>query len=275
MNKEYDIPGRLKQYFPIFIELLGDNKIDWKKVTKVFSRKVTEWLDKHAKTGQNIRVEASFFNIITASIEGNPIATGHLDFIRRLFEELIECLDEGERKLIVPALYGMLTNIDKKFWNFLGELCVLNNIKKSTNYQLVEIEVPVVSTNPSGAKLDFKFYSPEKRKNIFIEIVNVHLNEVENWSDEKVNNLLHQKIQGKLNLTGIKLNNSFTLIPIFWGQFADLRRINQFYKDSKIAFQSTFAPSCYVSFSYPDGKKVHYFGTIDSIINKTNTNGEK
>lgn len=266
MNKEYDIPGRLKLYFPIFFELLGDNKIDWKMVTKVFSKKVKEWIDKHLKSGQNIRVEASFFNIITASIEGNQLATSHLDFIRKLFEELINNLNSEERKLIVPALYGMLTNIDRKFWNFLGELCVLNNIKKSAKYTLIDIEVPVVPTNPSGAKLDFKFFNHEKSNYTFIEIVNLHLNDVESWSDEKVNNLLHQKIQGKLNSTGIKLNNGFTLIPVFWGQFSDLKRIDQFYKDTKITFQNTLEPSCFASFSYREGKSLHYFGTIDSII---------
>lgn len=268
MNQEYDIERRLKQYFPIFFELLGSNKVDWKKVTKAFSRKVNEWHQKHGKTGENIRVEASFFNIITAAMQGNELAEGHLNFIRKLFEELINHLDIEERKLIVPALYGVVTNIDRKFWNFIGELCVLNNLKKSTKYRLADVEVPVVPSNPSGTKIDFKFVNLETPAHVFIEIVNVHLNDIEDWPDEKVNNLLHQKIQGKLNSTGIRLNNRFQLMPVFWGQFSDLRRINKFYRDNKISFQNTFEPSCYASFAYPDGKKSHWFGTIDSIVRK-------
>jgi hypothetical protein len=266
MNQNYDIQGRLKMYFPIFFELLGDNKIDWKAVTKVFSKKVKGWIEKSDKTGQNIRVEASFFNVVTATIQGHQLAQSHLQFIKKLFEELIQELDERERKMIVPALYGMLTNIDRKFWNFVGELCVLNYIKKLTGYKLEEIEIPVTTNAVNGPKLDFQFCDAEKTVTHFFEIVNVHLTDTQEWSDEKINNLLNQKLQGKLNATGIRINDNFKLVPVFWGQFDELQRIHRFYQESQISFQNTLEPMCFASFGYGDGSHTYHFDSIDSII---------
>lgn len=265
---QFDIQGRLRMYFPIFFELLGEHKIKWHTVTKVFSKKVEEWKAKHAQIGENIKAEVSLFNLITASIQGNENATSHLKFIRNVFEELILKLNAHERKLIVPALFGMLTNINRKFYSFFGELCILNNIKKFTSYNLIAVEVPVIPDQPNGVKLDFHFVDPATSKSLFIEVVNVHLNGIEKWPDDKVNNLLHQKIQGKLNATGIKHNQTFQLLPVFWGQFDELERINRFYKEHKMIFQNTTQPWSFASFSSGNGTRTYVFGTIDSIIER-------
>lgn len=267
-EQRFDIEGRLRLYFPIFFELLGDNKIKWKTVTKVFTKKVDEWKVEHDKTGQNIRAEVSLFNLITASIQGNENATSHLKFIRNVFEELIQSLDKKERELVVPALFGMVTNINRKFYSFFGELCILNNFKKNTTLKLIAVEVPVLTDQPDGPKLDFHFINPENSNSLFIEVVNVHLNGIEEWPDEKINTLIHQKIQGKLNATGIKHNQKFHLLPVFWGQFAELNRINTFYKEHKVAFQNATPPWSFASFDYGSQNKVYFFGTISSIIEK-------
>ena len=79
-----------------------------------------------------------------------------------------------------------------------------------------------------------------------VEIVNIQLNEMESWSDEQVNNLLNQKIQGKLNRTGIRENSNFQLIPVLWGSIEELNRVNTFYKTNGISFRNTSIPVCYV-----------------------------
>jgi hypothetical protein len=266
----FDIEGRLKIYFPIFFELLGNNKLDWKTITKVFTKKVEQWIMKYESTGQHIRVEASLYNVITASIQGNAHAISHLDFIRKLFEDLILRLDATEQKLVVPALYGLLTNMNKAYRNFLGELCVLNNVKRNTNLKLVNVEVPVVASRPDGPKLDFKFFNSEKSTHLLVEIVNVHLNDVAEWSDEKLSQLLQEKIQHKLNITGISENETFHLIPVFWGSFEELKRTNKFYKENGPQFKNTVEPVSFASFTKLDGSKIHVFGTISSIVDMHN-----
>ncbi len=267
-----DVEGRLRVYFPVFFELLGDNKLDWTTAAKALTRKVNQW--KAKANGGTIRVEASFYNIITAAIEGNQQAATHLDFIKKVFEELIQRLDRDERRLIVPALYGLLTNIDRKFRNFLGELLVLNNMKRNTQFKLQNAEVPVVSSVPNGPRIDFQFLDVNKSSTLLVEVVNVHLTDIANWSDERVNNLLHQKIQHKLNITGIRKNPNFQLIPVFWGSFEELVRIDLFYRVSGISFRNTVEPTSFASFTRANGQKVHMFGTIRSIVDFYNSNQE-
>lgn len=259
----FDLEGRLRIYFPVFFELLGVNRLNWKSATKVFSKKVAQWIKKAG--GKEIKVEASFYNIITASIQGNVSASQHLDFIKKLFEELIQRLNEKERKLIIPALLGMLTNIDRKFRNFLGELLVLNNIKKNSEFVLTSVEVPLLQGAPDGVKIDFQFLNPLTSNQLLVEVVNVHLNEVSDWPDSRVNRLLHQKIQHKLNVTGIRKNSKFQLIPVFWGSFEDLRRIHMYYQETGITFENTSEPTSYTTFSTSNGP-IHMFGTIRSIM---------
>jgi hypothetical protein len=260
-----DVVGRLQQYFPIFFELLGDNPLKWKTVEKVLAQKIEVWKAKAG--GKTIRVQASFYNIITASIEGNAQATGHLDFIKKLFEELILRLDTEERKFVVPALFGMLSNVDNKFWNFVGELLVLNNFKKHTQLRLTAVEVLAMADKPDGSRIDFQFFDKEGQSTLLLEVVNVHVHGCSTWADEQINHIIHQKIQHKLNKTGVKSNQKFWLVPVFWGSYEDLARVNSFYISNDIKFQNTTEPTSFVSFTIGSSTdRVHMFGTIGSIV---------
>lgn len=262
---DLDVVGRLQQYFPVFFDLLGDNRLNWKTVEKVLAQKIEQW--KLKAGGGTIRVEASFYKIITSSIEGNPQAVAHLDFIRKLFEELIQRLDNEERKLVVPALFGLLSNVDNKFWNFVGELLVLNNLKKRTQLKLQDVEVPAIPSRPDGPRIDFQFFDNEKVSILLVEVVNVHVHGCASWTDEQINHILPQKIEHKLNKTGIKSNQNFSLVPVFWGSFEDLMRVDSFYVSRGINFQNTTEPTSFVSFSIGNGaQQTHMFGTIRSIV---------
>lgn len=262
---DLDVVGRLRQYFPIFFELLGDNRLNWKTVEKTLAQKIEQW--KQKSNGNTIRVEASFYNLITAAREGNTQAAGHVDFIKKLFEELIRTLDAGERKLVVPALFGMLSNIDNKFWNFVGELLVLNSFKKRTQLKLADVEVPATPSRPDGPRIDFQFFDKEKVSPLLVEVVNVHVHGCADWTDDQIHHIVHQKIEHKLNKTGIKSNQNFWLVPVFWGSFSDLVRVNSLYVSRDIHFKNTTEPSSFVSFSIGNSiERVHMFGTIRSIV---------
>ncbi len=98
--------------------------------------------------------------------------------------------------------------MDRKYLNFLGELCVLNNVKRKTSLKLAGVEVPVMRNMPNDPNIDFKFLNTTNSTHFMAKIVNIQLNEMESLSDERVNNLLHQKIQGKLNRAGIRENSN-------------------------------------------------------------------
>jgi len=266
MTTKYDIKNRLKEYFPVIFELLGDINLDWKTIEKRFSQKLDEHLKKFDLTGQPIRIQASLFHVITSSKEGKEEATTLLDFITKLFQELITSLDKEEKKLIKKNLFDLLTNIDMKYLNFLGELCVLNQVKRNTKLKLIATEQPLAKNKKDGAKIDFVFYNSESGKKLLVEIVNVHINENVTETNEKIEILLDQKIKGKLNRKGLRTTFEFLLIPVIWGPIDDQKKLIQYYETFQPKFTNTSTPFCYMPFSDSVGNRVHKFGTIDTIL---------
>jgi len=61
----------------------------------------------------------------------------------KLFEELADILDEREKILIKGNIFGMLTNMDLKYLNFLGELSVLHRLKKTLPIKLIATKTPL------------------------------------------------------------------------------------------------------------------------------------
>jgi hypothetical protein len=266
MTSPFNIQEKLKIYFPILFELLNDNKIDWKMVEKTFFRKYEQYQKKHTKTNSPFQIEASFYSIITASIKGEKPAIMLLDYIQKLFEELADNLDDAEKKEIKTTVFGFLTNIDTKYLNFLGELSVLNQFKRRTPFKLVKTEEKLQEVGDNNSTIDFKFFNPTTSGFEFLEIVNMHLNEKNTSSDESINILLTQKISEKLLKKGIKENPKFFLVPVIWGNWREIKCIEQYYKKFKPTFQNTGVPVCFVPFTTQDGKLVQRFGTIDTIF---------
>jgi hypothetical protein len=266
MTTKYDIKNRLKDYFPIIFELLGDNNLDWKTIEKRFGKKLDEHIIKFNFKGQPIRIEASLFHIIIASKQGKDEAIGRLDSITKLFQELIIRLDNEEKRLIKKNLFDLLTNIDMKYLNFLGELCVLNQVRRNIDLKLIATEQPLDKDNRKGAKIDFVFFNEKSTNKFLVEIINIHINETNTSTDDKIKTLLDQKLNGKLNRKGIKMTPEFLLVPVIWGQPDEIKRLIQYYKTFKPKFQNTSIP--FYSLAFPDefGNLVHKFRAIDTIL---------
>lgn len=269
IKPEFDIENRLKIYFPILFELLDGNKINWKKAKKVFTRKFQEYEARQAATNSGFRIEASFYNIISSAINKEPGAIRLLDFIQKLFEELTDGLNRPEKKLIKDNVFGFLTNMDMKYLNFLGELCVLNHLKRVSPYKLIDTEVLLIPEKKDGSKIDFKFLNTETKKDVLVEIVNIHLNEKNTADEVSIENMLTQKIGEKLLKKGITQNKGFNLIPVLWGQWTEIKVIGKYYEAKKTKFANTTTPVCFMTFTDQNGVMVHKFGTIDTIFENT------
>jgi len=269
MTSPFNIQEKLTDYFPILFELLNNNRIDWKMVEKTFAKKYEEYQIKHQKTNSPFRIKASFYNIITASIKKEKGALMLLDYIQKLFEELTDKLDSDEKKEIKSTIFGFLTNIDSNYLNFLGELSVLNQFKTRTNFKLVKTEEKLMTSGSNNSTIDFKFFNPTTNSFELIEIVNIHLDEKNTSNDERINILLTQKISEKLSKKGMRENPRFFLVPVIWGNWKEIKCIEEYYKKNNPSFQNTGIPVCFVPFTRPDGKLVQRFGTIDTIFSNS------
>jgi hypothetical protein len=266
MTSPFYIQEKLKEYFPILFELLNDNKINWRMVEKTFFKKYEQYQKKHSITNSPFPIEASFYSLITAAIRNEKPARMLLDYIQKLFEELTDKLDSDEKKEIKNTIFGFLTNIDTKYLNFLGELSVLNQFKTRTPFKLVKTEEKITNSSDNNSRIDFKFFNPTINGFVLVEIVNIHLNDKNISSEEKIKILLTQKISEKLLKKGLKESSKFFLVPVVWGNWKEIKCIEQYYKKEKPSFQNTGTPVAFVPFTTPDGKLVQKFGTIDTIF---------
>jgi len=268
---KYDIQNKLKTYFPVFFELLNNNPFDWFEVDECFGRKADEYMARQKKTDGTFPIQASLLIIIRrAVIEKEPDAIRLFEYMRNLFEQLADRTTAEEKKLITPALFGLLTNVDMKYLNFVGELSVLTLLKMRLPLTLLETERPLLLNDPDGTKIDFHFLNRNSCREYLTEMVNIHLTQKNTFSDEYIERLLDQKIRGKLLATGIDKNKTFLLYPVLWGGWDKIKVVADYYRDKNPQFENTSIPVGFVPFSDEHGQPVYKFGTIDTIfVNST------
>ena len=262
---KFDVIGRLKSYVPSLFELLGDNELNWGTIEKQFNNKFTELEKKYEDSGNPITTKVSFYGIITATIQGDNSAFYLFDFIDKLFQELTDKLTVSEKKLVRKNIFDLLVSMDEKFLNYLGELALLNQIIKSGNFRLLNVENPLRSKN-EGSSIDFKLQNTNSGGVMLVEVVNVHLTENNTEDSFQVQRLLEQKLKEKYLKTANKSNIEFQLAPVLWGSHKWIKRILDHYLNEKVSFRNILTPSCFIPFIDSEGNPVYKFGTIDTIF---------
>ena len=262
---KFDVLGRLKSYIPSLFELLEDNELNWKTIEKRFEGKFTELEKKYEQTGKPVTTKASFYGIITAAIQGENSALYLFDFIDKLFQELTDNLTTSERKLIKKNIFDLLVSMDEKYLNYLGELALLNQIIKSGNYRLLDVEEPLGSKN-EGSSVDFKLLNTNSMSEMLVEVVNVHLTDNNTKNSYEIQRLLEQKLREKYLKTAKKSTIEFHLAPILWGSHKWIKRILDHYQNESVTLRNILTPSCFIPFTDSKGNSVYKFGTIDTIF---------
>ncbi|MEQ1587205.1 MAG: hypothetical protein ABL895_15055 [Cyclobacteriaceae bacterium] len=265
LTRRYDIEKALMAYFPVFFDLVAGSKLNWGRINKRAEEVLAERKKKIDSHGQPALIEVGFIDLIISTIRGRGQAGLFFLFIKKLFEELAVNLSGDEKLLIKDNLYGFLTNIDLKYLNFLGELCVLNQIKKNTQWRLIDTECPNDPLNKSGPKIDFKFATT--RSQMMIEVVNLHLDERLDWTDMRIENLLTQKLPAKLRAKRGVGSPIFYLLPVLWGNHKSISKFVEYYKIKNPVYPNCLVPCCFMSYTYKNiNEPIHKFGSIDTIL---------
>ncbi|NOT77194.1 MAG: hypothetical protein HOP08_19900 [Cyclobacteriaceae bacterium] len=255
-----------RKVLPILFELLGNQPLDWLTIGKVTQRSLNKRRERIERTGGGIFVETSLVDVIMGIVLEKPHAKSMYLFIKRLLEELAQHLDDNEKTLIKDNIFGLLTNVDLKYLNHLGELCILNAIKKQLGYKLVATEFPRVTQEKEGSKIDFRFLIDATGSYLLVEVVSLHLPIDKKLDDAAIENILMQKIPTKLKTKGIQQRPDFYLAPILWGRKELIESFIDYYEKVKPTFQNTLIPSCFVAYHYGNDEIIHEFGSIDTIL---------
>ncbi|MES2429310.1 MAG: hypothetical protein V4556_00150 [Bacteroidota bacterium] len=263
-----DMEKKMKEYMPSLFPLIGTRTFPWEKINEIvgnnFKDRLREYNQLRNKKGAGAKlvIESNLFDIIVEARKGDPDAIRLFTFFDFLLKELNIYLPDKKKELIISNLKGFLTNTDKNYRNYIGELSVLNNCLKN-GFELISIEHCLIN----GKKIDFHIIHTESKKAYLLEVVNIHYNDKKDYTDE----ILIAEISGKLAMKlADKAKNldiiNFTLMPVIWANYSQLERIFSLQDKILNNTNSIFEPTAFCSYQDSMGENVFKFGTISSLL---------
>ena len=259
----------LETFTPGLIKLIGDNPINWDDINNAFNIELSKRLVKlKNENKETLIVSASLYDIIISVRTGNIKAMRYLDFLNKVFLDLDSHLLEKDKKLVLKNIIQMLKAIDKRYISFVSELAVLNNLLKSKEYTLENIELRL----PNNASIDFVFNKVHANTKILVEVLSFDLDTDKVEDDEDkikafLSHRLNQKISSKKK--DLKEDVSFFLVPVIWGAWEDLQVYSNYFKREKMHVENVTEPLAYLTFFDPNDETyfIHRFGNIRNLFN--------
>ena len=240
-NSRPDVKKFLKLYIPSIFTLLPDETINWKSINNNYSRtgKARE-LDLVGK--DIIQVNVTFYDLIYETLKGNMQAKRMLGFLDELFKSLAVKLHLQEIFLLKRTLSNLLNTYDSRFFNYAGELAVLNHILMQDKYTLEKVEVLATAPGVSNVTIDFQLMSKkDPLQKLLAEVVNIHVNELMQDFNE-IERFLFVRLSSKMEQKKAG-SKAFQLIPVVWGSAEDLKPFVEFFRaDRTINIENVSEP---------------------------------
>ncbi|EHQ27543.1 hypothetical protein [Mucilaginibacter paludis] len=258
---KYDVRPFLKIKMPGLLDLLGTQNISWKTINKNFGKKLQRIKDELTLTQKPIFKEATFYSVLMSKHYKTGEGDGMFDWYSTLFQSLSSNLNPVEKALIHHSIYNLLIEPDKNYLNFIGELAVLNEIKKQEGYDLINIEEQIQKENNTTA--DFLILRKHDDTNILVEVVNLHFQEIDIDDHERIRRLIESKLNNKIKMKFINPLYEYFLQPVIWVKGEnDVEQLFNLYDKSGLPIKNVLAPFTYFSYWETSGKYEHHFDRI-------------
>ncbi|AMR33447.1 hypothetical protein A0256_19500 [Mucilaginibacter sp. PAMC 26640] len=144
---KYDVRPFLEKKMSGLLGLLGTNNISWVTINKNFSKNLEKVKSDLALSQNSIYREATFYSVLISEHYNTGEGAGMFDWYSTLFQSLSSVLTSTEKALIHHSIYNLLIEPDKNYLNFIGELAVLNEIKKQPGCNLINVEEKIQDEN--------------------------------------------------------------------------------------------------------------------------------
>lgn len=258
-----DVEANLKVYLPSIFPLLESRSItkeQWKTINSNLGKHFKKTRKAFLANNSFLQVETNFFTLLTAAVAGNEMASRLMGFIDAIFQSLNKSLGSEEKEKITNTIYSILVSLDHKYLNYIGELSVLASLVQDDKIVLLGVEDCIINKKTA----DFKILNTEDSSVKLFEVLNIHINGTEN-----LHRLLGTKIMEKLkDKTACDMDSKpFGLVPVVWGQYSDLRRLEALYKSGKgFTFQNVTEPYAYCVFFGGDRKREYRFKEITKLF---------
>ena len=263
LKRDIKFRENINVFLPALFELIPfNNKKKWNDLQKRFLAQYEERYNLYSKnTREPIVIKASLFDYITDAANGSNFDKHFLGFINKVLEEVSDGFTISEKHLLSESIEGLVISFDEKFRNYLGELCVINQIHKN-KFSLVAREIPVNIKFPYSKKIDFVITHKVTSETHNVEILNVniapHCIDLKGFIFRKI----YDKVRDK-EKNGI--SNPYLIIPVFWCNMEQVILINELYKIPFIDLPNIYPPCVFIMES--NTTEVYYsFGTISSFF---------
>jgi hypothetical protein len=254
----------LSNYIPELIDFIGEEKFPWDAVEKKFDRKIDQRVSEI--NGDSIVIEASIFDQIISIKKGHSDYIGMIDFYNKLFYQLKLLLNQEEKKLIFNTIKNLLVSFDSKYLNYLGELSIIYQLKRTNNFILLEVEKVL----PNGKSIDFDMMIQDPKMRVLIEVMNIQINpkKVENDANS-IRTFINSRLEEKITNKKKNLIDDWNihLVPIIWGGHEQLEIYYEYFKTNSTELPLSYVPLAFLTYYDHNGNYFPKFGSISTLFN--------
>lgn len=253
----------LRTYLPRMVDLVNQNTFPWTKIESRFEKEMDSRFQNKGDR-EFITIETSIYDIIVSVKNGCKDHIGLLKYFNLLFKELNNNLDELEKSQIVLAIKNLLLSFDKRYLNFVGELSVLNQLKKTGNFKLHKHEFKL--SNNKTIDFDLEILDPKMR--ILVEVLNIHINEEKVENDSfKIKEFFIKRINNKIETKKLNLNQDVNIhfVPVVWGSYDQLIIYRDFFKNHKLCLDLAYEPLSLLMLSDGEGYYEFRFSKLSQL----------
>jgi len=265
-NNKNLIKNSLRQHMPSLIELLGEQNISWTSINRNFQNYIRKVRTELNSSSSDIVKDATFYSIIVRKLYGKGDTDGMFDFYNKTFESLNNTLSECEKKPLHRMISKVLSILDYRYLNFIGELASLNKFMSTGEYELINIEEQI--SHDKGISADFLLRRKKDDIEILIEVLNLHFEMLEFNDFQKFEYHLKSKLENKIKDKFVNPNRIIFIQPVIWTKdLKQLEFICDFYLKTNFSIQNIITPMSYLTFRHQNGEYEHRFESINTILN--------
>lgn len=253
---------------PSLLKLIGNQNISWTSINSGLENHLQKLKTKlEASEGDTIQKEVTFYSFIVGNLQGKKETAPMFDFFEKTFSQLNERLSKDEAIHVHKMVKSVLTNFDYQYLNFIGELATLNAYKSTGKYSLINIEEKIYLQK--GVQADLFMRRNSDKKEFFVEIVNIHLQNKDLNTSPDIKLRIESKIKEKIEKTFFESpKRALYIQPIIWyDDEKQLKIVAELYQREEIKIKNVYAPMCYVSFQHNNGSFEPRFEYVTTILN--------
>jgi len=250
-------------FLPALIYFTNHSDFPWKRINDLFNQKLEERNEE--AQGETIEVKATVFDIMVAAKKGNKTARGLLLYLNRLFNDLSQLLAVAQRQMVFTNIKNLLTRLDWRFYDYLGEIGILFNLLSTNKYRLLRVEEGI----GNGKTLDFTIQDISTSTVQLVEVYNIHLDSEKVEADPTaINAFLTKRLTDKITDKQKKRDTpiEFTLVPVLWGGVKELRVYSQYFQEHQLDIPNVHEPFAWLQFSDDKDYYAHRFARITNLF---------